>query len=51
MIKYCFVVYDKQSKEKITSVVCDVDHMIDTVKVLNELGNVKGYIMNDDEVK
>lgn len=51
MIKYCFVVYDKESKEKVTSVVCDVYHMIETVKALSELGYVKGYIMNEDEVK
>ena len=50
MIKYCFNVYDCETKDKITSVICDCDHMLETIKVLNELGIVKGYIL-DEEVK
>lgn len=49
MIKYCFNVYDKESGEKITQVVTDVKHMLDTLEILSNLGMVKGYILDDKE--
>ena len=49
MIKYCFNVYDKVSGEKITQVITNVDNMIETLKILNKLGIVKGYILDDKE--
>ena len=47
MIRYCFKVYDFDSKDIVTSVICDCEHMIDTIKELNKLGIVKGYILNE----
>ena len=42
MIKYCFNVYDFESKDKITSIITDCDHMLETIEVLNQLTqNVK----------
>lgn len=49
MVKYCFNVYDRETNEKISQVVTDCDHMIDTLRILNELGMVKGYILDDKE--
>lgn len=51
MIKYCFNVYDRVTGEKITQVVSNVDMMIDTLKALNKLGMVKGYILDDNKDK
>lgn len=49
MIKYCFNVYDKSTGEKITQVVTNVDMMLETLQQLNELGIVKGFILDDKE--
>lgn len=49
MVKYVFNVYDRETGEKISSVVTNCDYMIDTMKTLNELGMVKGYILDDSK--
>ena len=49
MVKFIFKVYDKYTGEQIAQVVTSNDSMIDTIKTLNELGMVKGYILDDKE--
>lgn len=49
MVKYCFNVYDRETGDKLSQVITSCDHMIDTLQVLNELGVVKGYILDDKE--
>lgn len=50
MVKYIFNVFDRNDHDKkVASVVTDVDHMLETLQTLSELGLVKGYIINDDE--
>lgn len=49
MIKYCLTVYDKQTFEKITSVITNVENLLDTINQLSSLGTVKGYILDDKE--
>lgn len=48
-VKYVFNVYDHISGDKIDQVIVPIDHMLDTLKTLNEIGYVKGYIVNFDD--
>lgn len=49
MIKYSLSVYDRDTKERITSVITTVDYLLDTINQLSQLGDVKGYILDDKE--
>lgn len=50
MIKYVFNVYHRESGDKISQVITSCDHMLDTLKILSELGMVKGYILDADRL-
>lgn len=49
MVKFIFSVYDKYTGEKIAQVITNNDSMLETIKTLNELGLVKGSILDDKE--
>ena len=49
MVKYIFKVYDRETGDQISQLVTDCDHMLDTLEILNMLGMVKGFILDDKE--
>ena len=49
MVKYIFKVYDRETGDQISQLVTDCDHMLDTLEILNKLGMVKGFILDDKE--
>lgn len=50
MAKYVFKVFSYEDKNKqIAQVVTRTDEMIETIKFLNTLGIVKGFILDDDD--
>ena len=49
MAKYVFKVFDyDDSNKQIAQVITNTDDMIESVKVLNQLGIVKGFIIDND---
>lgn len=51
MVKYIFKVYDRKTNDQITQVVTSCDYMLETLEVLNKLGMVKGFILDDKEIE
>lgn len=52
MVKYIFKVFHRETGEQLSQLVTDCEHMLETLEVLNKLGMVKGFILDDDkEVK
>lgn len=47
-VKYLFKVFDENSEMK-SQVIVPAEEMLNTLKALNELGVVKGYIIFDQE--
>lgn len=50
MAKYIFKVFSyDDDKKQIAQVITNTDEMLDTLKFLNTLGIVKGFILDDDK--
>ena len=49
MAKYIFKVFDKDTGHLMDQVIVPVEHMLGTLEALNELGIVKGFILDDKE--
>ena len=49
MVKYIFRVFDRDTGDQISQLVTDCDHMLETLEVLNKLGMVKGFILDDEK--